>query len=177
MNCRMISALGAFFFGFTAHRLEAQAEGSFSPLGLPRTKLLCHTLPRSPSDTSITYATALRFEEANDFNDSRVMDAAYDSAGTPVYLSVLATRAGPRREPVADAIVVRFGSAGSAAGLRVRTSNSDSTGAKGKESGLGSAAPALVPMSLAEASQARILAVWLWSHRCTGEFGAPKQRP
>jgi hypothetical protein len=177
MNCRMISALTPLVFGFIANRLEAQADRSFDPLGLPRTKLLCHRLPRSPADTGISYATALRFEESNDFRDSRVMDAAYDSSGVPVYLSVLATRAGSGGEPFTQALVARFGSAGSASGLRVRTpANSDSAGAKANGSGPRSAAPALEPMSMAEASQARTLALWLWSHRCPREPDSPKQR-
>jgi hypothetical protein len=172
MNCRTIFAVAGLLFGLTAKQLKAQADGSSDPLAPPRAKLLCHNLAHSPADTGIAYATALRFEEANDLADSRTIDAAYDSSGTPVYLSVLANRVGSSGEAVTSALVARFGAGGSAAGFRMRTSlKSDSTASTPKGPGLDSRAKAIEPMSIAETSQARALALRLWSHRCPRETG------
>lgn len=171
MNCRLILFLTAFVSG--ANRLGAQGDGSSDPLGLPRTSLRCQKLSTTPGSTSFGDAITLRFEEGGNFRDARVMDAAYDSVGTPIYLSVLATRADSGSPPVTHALVARFGSAATTAGWRVRRSASDSAAFKSAESGLSAAASALEPMSLAEASQARALALWLWSHRCLGETHRP----
>lgn len=165
MNCRIAFALMAVASSLASNNVAAQVDQFSDPLGLPRATLLCHNLPISIGDTSIKYATGLRFEGTSEPLYFRVIDTKYDSLGAPVYLSVVANRDSSGR-PVTDVLFARFGG-GSVAGLRVRTPSASDTDAQNRmNSGIPARAQILEPLSAAETSKAITLARWLRDHRC-----------
>ena len=129
----------------------AATESGNGPFAIPTGKLLCdsYALPRSAPAGLLGY----QFEDGRLTVNERVMQAAYDSTGRPVFLVVLAPERTAAGTSATHALSVSFPDNAPSTGFRVlhpEQRNDTTTEA----------------LSAPLVAQARSLAVWLWNHRC-----------
>jgi hypothetical protein len=129
----------------------AATDSGNGPFAVPTGKLLCqpHGLPRSAPPGLLGY----QFEDGRLTANERVMQAAYDSTGHPVFLVVLAPERAADGTSAAHALSVSFPANAPSSGFRVLhpEQRNDTT---------------TEPLSAPLVAHARSLAVWLWNHRC-----------
>ena len=127
------------------------AESVNGPFAIPTGKLLCqpHALPRSAPPGLLGY----QFEDGRLTANERVMQAAYDSTGHPVFLVVLAPERTADGTSATHALSVSFPDNAPSTGFRVPhpEQRNDTT---------------IEPLPAPMVAQAHSLAVWLWNHRC-----------
>lgn len=160
-----VSVLGGLLFvTYPAHAQVANRP--FDPLRLPEQTLRCRVLSPDERPNHGLYSVALHFEEGEDMKNDRTLEAAFDLIGSPVILVVVANEPRSPLGPITHALTFRFSAVGQSAGFQVikdldprsdTTRNSDHS-SDGR--------PDPEPLSAAIVAQARVLAAWLWSHRC-----------
>jgi hypothetical protein len=126
----------------------------FNPFGLPTSALLCHSLLRKP--TWPQGFVIFEFEDGTLMVNDRLIDAAYDSLGTPRLLVITATEKVDGQPPIMHGFSTSFPDGKPATGFHLVN----------LPSGGGAPEPpreALLPTMIAES---RTLSAYLWSHRC-----------
>ncbi len=146
---------------------SAQTQKLFDPLTSLSPTILCHQVPRLTSlpvpDASIFF----HFENGVDRFGDRMLEAGYDSSGTPFVLRVLAVEQQANRKNKTYSFIFRFDRAGERLGqeLRLDEELNQNPPETQKNSDEGTP-PAVQPVSKSSADQAYALAVSLWGRRC-----------
>ena len=131
---------------------NAQAGNPFNPFAQPGDTLLCRVLPTAEVPPGMV---VLEFDVGTAKVDDRLIRAGYDSAGTPTLVVMTATEKRADADPVMHGFVMHFPKGEAPSGLHM-IPNADGTTEPTRSDSL--SADAL--------SKARVLAVWLWDHRC-----------
>jgi len=150
----------------SASAVGGQASPTSDPLYLPRAKLACRILGSADKPSLRPGLVAIRFLEGDGLIEDRTIDATYDSAGHPVYLTVLLAPHAHGEEIETEGFAIGFGIGETARGfVMTHRSAIPSAGSPGSEKS-SAAASRLQPLSSSQFASARTLAVWLWGHRC-----------
>jgi len=135
-------------------------------LAIPVGALLCKVAPLSSADSVLRLATVLHVVDGRPLIDERDLLAGFDSAGAPVYLTILPTQTPDQNNAELFPLVFRFGG-GSVIGYRVHPNPANSSvvdSAAMPDSAKLSRQLELLPES--SRIGAWKLATWLWDHRC-----------
>jgi hypothetical protein len=120
----------------------------------PQGPIACRPIAVTPADSA---AALLEFIDGE--SRPRETLAAYDSAGTPLYMTVHVTEP-PSTNSVSHSVAVRF----SAGGYYLRVERPVRSGSVIAEA---AHITDQVELSAAEFAKSKELAIWLWDHRCT----------
>lgn len=133
---------------------RAQAADTLDVLAPPRPVMMCQSLPPTPEDSA---AVVLQFLDGVERPLPRKSLVAFDSAGTPLYATIIAAQSTPDGGHTVHGVGVRFFGA-DRGGTRVIAS-------RGPRDSVATRADS-VSLTDAEVARARELAVWLWNRRC-----------
>lgn len=133
---------------------RAQAADTLDVLAPPRPVMMCRSLPPTPEDSA---AVVLQFLDGVERPHPRKSLVAFDSAGTPLYATIIAAQSTADGGHTVHGIGVRFFGA-DRGGTRVIAS-------RGPRDSVATRADS-VSLTDAEVARARDLAVWFWNRRC-----------
>lgn len=132
----------------------ASGAKPFNPFAVPTGLLLCHLLPRNPAWPQ--GFIVFEFEDGTLMINDRLIDAAYDSVGTPRLLVVSATEKLGGQPPIMHGFSVSFPDDKPATGFHIVNSSA----------GGGTLEPPRDVLPPAMIADSRNLLLYLWSHRC-----------
>src|SRR4051812_1296802 len=134
----------------------AQVSAEFDPLMLPGTVLMCRSVPVTPADSAVF---VFQYLDPAGLKDHRRTSVAFDSAGRPLYMIIVAPETEVNGDPVINTVIARFSPKALGDRVIVRNRRASPT-----DSVVPHPTSSKQELTEGDISRAKTLANWFWAH-------------
>lgn len=135
----------------------------FDPLAVPNAALLCHAFAAVPEDSA---AFVFEYVDGPESGRSRKSAVAFDSGGTPLYMTVVAPGKDALGEQQTYALALRFYPKSQGARMILPEQMTAEPPRTGRVDSVKPSQVAEEQLNAIDIAHAQDLARWFWAHRC-----------